>query len=217
MSDQEKYDQIFEANNKWIEKNKVDNPGLFKLLAADQHPDFLYIGCSDSRVHPNQVMGLKPGEVFIHRNIANMVIATDLNVLSVINYAVEYLKVKFIIVCGHYGCGGIQAAMKKSDYGILNPWLRSIRDVYHLHKEELDAIDNTEDRHRRLVELNTYEQCRNIIKTGEVQKSYSKKGYPRVAGWIFDIKDARLHDLQFDFEGELDKIKDIYDITDKAQ
>lgn len=217
MSDQEKYDQIFEANNKWIEKNKVDNPGLFKLLAADQHPDFLYIGCSDSRVHPNQVMGLKPGEVFIHRNIANMVIATDLNVLSVINYAVEYLKVKFIIVCGHYGCGGIQAAMKKSDYGILNPWLRSIRDVYHLHKEELDAIDNTEDRHRRLVELNTYEQCRNIIKTGEVQKSYSKKGYPRVAGWVFDIKDARLHDLQFDFEGELDKIKDIYDITDKAQ
>lgn len=217
MSDQEKYNRIFEANNKWIEKNKIDNPGLFKLLAADQHPDFLYIGCSDSRVHPNQVMGLKPGEVFIHRNIANMVIATDLSALSVINYGVEYLKVKFIIVCGHYGCGGIEAAMRKSDYGILNPWLRSIRDVYQLHKEELVAIHDIEARHRRLVELNTYEQCRNIIKMGEVQKSYYEKEYPKVAGWVFDIKDAQLHDLFFDMDGELDKIKEIYDITGNTE
>lgn len=213
MTDQEKYDKIFEANNSWIEKNKVDNPGLFKLLAADQHPDFLYIGCSDSRVHPNQIMGLKPGEVFIHRNIANMVITTDLSSLSVINYGVDYLKVKYIIVCGHYGCGGIQAAMSKSDHGILNPWLRSIRDVYHLHRVELDAIDDAEARHRRLVELNTYEQCRNVIKIGEVQKSYYQNGYPKVAGWVFDIKDARLHDLFFDMDGELEKIKDIYDIS----
>lgn len=213
MTDQEKYDNIFESNRKWIEKNKVDNPGLFKLLIADQHPDFLYIGCSDSRVHPNQVMGLKPGEVFIHRNIANMVINTDLNALSVINYAVEYLKVKFIIVCGHYGCGGIQAAMKNLDYGILNPWLRCIRDVYRLHQKELDAITNTEARNRRLVELNTYEQCLNVIKTAEVQKSYHQNGYPRVAGWIFDINDAQLHDLHIDFEGELEKIKKVYNIT----
>lgn len=217
MSDQKKYDQIFEANSKWIEKNKVENPGLFKLLAADQNPDFLYIGCSDSRVHPNQVMGLKPGEVFIHRNIANLVISTDLNALSVINYGVEYLKVKFIIVCGHSGCGGIQAAMKNSDYGILNPWLRNIRDIYHLHKDELNAIDDKEARHRRLVELNTYEQCRNIIKIGDVQKSYSERGYPKVAGWVFDIEDARLHDLHFNMEEELDKIKDIYDITGKVK
>lgn len=217
MSEQEKYNQIFEANNKWIEKNKVDNPGLFELLAADQHPDFLYIGCSDSRVHPNQVMGLKPGEVFIHRNIANMVVPTDLNALSVINYGVEYLKVKFIIVCGHYGCGGIQAAMKKSDYGILNPWLRSIRDVYQLHKEELNVIDNIEDRHRRLVELNVFEQCRNVIKMGEVQKSYYENGYPKVAAWVFDIKDARLHDLYFDMESEIDKIKEIYDISGSSK
>lgn len=216
MPDQEKYDKIFEANNKWIEKNKVENPDLFKLLAAEQHPDFLYIGCSDSRVHPNQVMGLKPGEVFIHRNIANMVNATDLNALSVINYGVEYLKVKYIIVCGHYGCGGIQAAMKNSDYGILNPWLRSIRDVYHRHKEELDAIDDTEARYRRFVEINTYEQCLNIIKIAEVQRSYYEKGYPKVAGWVFDIEDARLHDLHFDLEGELEKIKEIYDLTGKV-
>lgn len=213
MTDQEKYDNIFESNRKWIAKNKLDNPGLFKLLVADQHPDFLYIGCSDSRVHPNQVMGLKPGEVFIHRNIANMVINTDLNALSVINYAVEYLKVKYIIVCGHYGCGGIKAAMENLDHGILNPWLRCIRDVYRLHQTELDEIKDTEARNRRLVELNTYEQCLNVIKTAEVQKSYHQKGYPKVAGWIFDINDAQLHDLNIDFEGELNKIKKIYNIT----
>lgn len=215
MTDQEKYDKIFEANNKWIEKNKVDNPGLFKLLAAEQHPDFLYIGCSDSRVHPNQVMGLKPGEVFIHRNIANMVIATDLNAISVINYGVEYLKVKYIIVCGHYGCGGIKAAMQNLDFGILNPWLRGIRDVYRLHKEELDRIEDAEAKHRRLVELNTYEQCLNVIEMAEVQKSYYEKGYPKVAGWIFDIEDARLHDLHIDFDAELAKTKDIFDSETK--
>lgn len=214
MTDQEKYDKIFESNRLWIEKNKVDNPGLFKLLAAEQHPDFLYIGCSDSRVHPNQVMGLRPGEVFIHRNIANMVIPSDLNVLSVINYAVQYLKVKYIIVCGHYGCGGIKAAMQKSDYGILNPWLHSIRDVYQLYKKELEAIENKEARQRRLVELNTYEQCRNVLKMGEVQKSYQENGYPKVAGWIFDIKDARLHDLYFNMDKELERVKEIYNIVD---
>lgn len=211
----DKYNKIFESNRIWIAKNKESNPQLFKLLAADQHPDFLYIGCSDSRVHPDQVMGLKPGEVFIHRNIANMVVSTDLNVLSVINYAVEYLKVKYIIVCGHYGCGGIHSAMKNNDYGILNPWLRNIRDVYYMHKDELDAINDLEERHRRFVEFNTYEQCRNIIKIADVQKSYINKGYPKVAGWIFDIKDAQLHDLNFDMEDELYKIKHIYDITGK--
>ncbi|MDY9918861.1 MAG: carbonic anhydrase [Proteiniphilum sp.] len=213
MSDQEKYDRIFEANRKWIEKNKIENPGLFELLAAEQHPDFLYIGCSDSRVHPDQVMGLKPGEVFIHRNIANMVNSIDLNALSVINYGVEHLKVKYIIICGHYGCGGIQAAMGNLDYGILNPWLRSIRDVYRLHQTELNAIEDTEARYRRFVEINIYEQCRNVLKMAEVQKSYYKNGYPKVAGWVFDIADARLHDLHFDFEGELEKIREIYDIT----
>ena len=187
------------------------------MLAADQHPDFLYIGCSDSRVHPNQVMGLKPGEVFIHRNIANMVIDTDLNALSVINYAVEYLKVKYIIVCGHYDCGGIKAAMENLDYGILNPWLRCIRNVYRLHQEELDAIEDLAEKNRRLVELNTYEQCINVVKTAEVQKSYYKKGYPKVAGWIFDMTDARLHDLYFDFEGELKKVQKIYNIADEEK
>ena len=213
MSYQEIYDKIFEANKEWIERNRELNPQLFELLAAEQHPDFLYIGCSDSRVHPNQIMGLKPGEVFIHRNIANMVNFIDLSVLSVINYGVEHLKVKFIIVCGHYGCGGIEAALSNLDYGILNPWLRSIRDVYRLHKTELDAIEDAVSRNRRFVELNTYEQCRNVLKMAEVQKSYQQNGFPKVAGWVFDINDARLHDLNFDFEGELKKIKEVYDIT----
>ena len=215
MVDQEKYDLIFKSNKEWIEKNKKDNPKLFDLLAAEQHPDFLYIGCSDSRVHPNQIMGLKPGEVFIHRNIANMVNTTDLNALSVINYAVETLKVKFIIICGHYGCGGVRAAMEHKDFGMLNPWLCSIRDVYNLHKDELNAIDDIEERYHRLIEINTLEQCRNVMKIAEVQRSYYNNGFPRVAGWVFDIKDARLHDLNFDFVGELNHIKEIYDLTGK--
>ena len=144
-----------------------------------------------------------------------MVNSIDLSALSVINYGVEYLKVKYIIICGHYGCGGIQAAMQNLDYGILNPWLRSIRDVYRLHQTELNTIGDMEARYRRFVEINTYEQCRNVLKMAEVQKSYYKNGYPKVAGWVFDIEDARLHDLHFDFEGELAKIKEIYDITGK--
>lgn len=217
MITNDKYRRIFEANKKWVEKNKKYNPGLFELLAADQAPDFLYIGCSDSRIHPNQIMGLNPGEVFIHRNIANLVNVTDLNSLSVINYAVDHLKVKYIIVCGHYGCGGVKAAMENLDYGLLNPWLRCIRDIYHHNKGELDAIISPEERFRRLVEINTYEQCRNVIKTAEVLKSYYKTGYPKVAGWIFDMKDAQLHDLNFDFIGELEKVKQIYNIQSEQE
>lgn len=214
MIEHEKYKQIFEANKEWIERNRKENPKLFELLAAEQHPDFLFVGCSDSRVHPNQIMGLKPGEVFIHRNIANLVNVIDLNSLSVLNYAIDHLRVKFIIICGHYECGGVKAAMGNLDYGMLNPWLRCIRDIYHANKEELNAIVDEETRYRRLVELNTYEQCRNVIKTSEFQKSYYKTGYPKVAGWVFDIKDARLHDLYFDFEAELEKVKEIYNIID---
>ncbi len=213
MTSQEKYDKIFEANKAWIKYNEQHNPQLFELLAADQNPDFLYVGCSDSRVHPNQIMGLKPGEVFIHRNIANMMNATDLSALSVVNYAVNHLQVKFIIVCGHYECGGIRAAMGNEDNGILNPWLRTIRDVYRLHNDELNGIEDMDQRYRRFVELNTYEQCLNVLKMADVQKSYYQNGYPKVAGWVFDIKDAKLHDIHFDHDGELEKIKEIYDIT----
>lgn len=209
------YYEIFNANRKWVEKRISEEPNFFLQLEETQNPDFLYIGCSDSRVHANEIMGLQPGQVFVHRNIANMVVNTDLNVLSVINYAVEYLNVKYVIVCGHYNCGGIKAAMQHIDQGILNPWLRCIRDVYRLHAKELDAIVDLNDRYRRFVELNTYEQCLNVLKTPEVQRSYYKTGYPRVAGWIYDLHDGKLHDLNIDMEKELDQIRKIYDIIRK--
>lgn len=210
-----RYKEVFDSNKKWIEEKKGENPNFFEHLATEQNPEFLYIGCSDSRVHANEIMGLSPGEVFVHRNIANMVINTDLNALSVINYGVEYLNVKYIVVCGHYDCGGIKAAMQHLDYGILNPWLRCIRDVYRLHQNELDAIQDLDARNRRFVEINTYEQCLNVIKTAEVQKSFYKTGYPKVAGWVYDVKDGLLHDLEIDYEKELNQIKKIYDITHK--
>jgi len=207
------YNKIFEANKKWVEKMKAENSDFFEHLAQDQNPEYLYIGCSDSRVHANEIMGLRPGQVFVHRNIANMVVNTDLNSLSVINYAVEHLNVKHIIVCGHYDCGGIRAAMQSRDLGILNPWLRNIRDVYRLHEKELDAIENLEERHNRLVELNIYEQCLNVIKTAEVQKSYLSKGYPLVTGWIYDLHNGTLIDLEIDFEKELNRVRKIYNLT----
>ena len=213
MEIQKSYKGIFEANKKWVGKMSEENPDFFSHLANEQNPDYLYIGCSDSRVHANEIMGLQPGEVFVHRNIANMVVNNDLNVLSVINYAVEYLNVKYIIVCGHYNCGGIKAAMEPKDLGILNPWLRNIRDVYRLHEKELDTISDPQARYNRLVEINVYEQCLNIIKTAEVQKSYLAKGYPRVAGWVYDLNDGILHDLEIDFEKELNCIRKIYDLT----
>lgn len=207
------YLKIFEANKKWVEKKNEENPDFFTHLAKEQNPEYLYIGCSDSRVHANEIMGLQPGDVFVHRNIANMVVNNDLNVLSVINYAVEHLKVKFIIICGHYNCGGIKAAMQSKDLGILNPWLRNVRDVYRLHEGELDAISNLEDRYNRLVEINVYEQCLNVIKTAEVQKSYLERGFPRVAGWVYDLHEGILKDLNIDFDKELNRIRKIYDLT----
>jgi len=212
----ENYRKIFEMNRKWVKDKKSEDARFFVNLAKDQNPDYLYIGCSDSRVHANEIMGLQPGQVFVHRNIANMVVNNDLNVLSVINYAVESLKVKYIVVCGHYNCGGVKAAMEPKDLGILNPWLRNIRDVYRLHEKELDAIRDIDKRYNRLVELNVYEQCLNVIKTAEVQKSYHKWGFPIVAGWIFDLGEGILKDLEIDFEKELNRIRKIYDLTNSS-
>jgi len=207
------YKDIFEANKKWVVQKNIDNPSFFANLAKDQNPDYLFIGCSDSRVHANEIMGLQPGDIFVHRNIANMVVNADLNILSVINYAVEYLKVKHIVICGHYQCGGIKAAMEPRDLGILNPWLRNIRDVYRLHEKELDAIADQTERYNRLVELNVYEQCLNVIKTAEVQKSYIANGYPHVAGWVYDLNNGLLKDLNINFEESLNRIRKIYDLT----
>ncbi|MBU2975138.1 MULTISPECIES: carbonic anhydrase [unclassified Zobellia] len=202
-------DTVFENNEKWIAEKLETNSDYFKELAVGQNPELLYIGCSDSRVTAEEVMGAKPGEVFVHRNIANMVISIDLNVLSVVKYAVDYLKVKHIIVCGHYACGGVKAAMQSADLGVLNPWLRNIRDVYRLHKEELNAIEDETKKYDRLVELNVKEQCVNLIKTAVVQKAYRDHGL-KVHGWIFDVHTGKLIDLKIDFEGYLRNIMEIY-------
>jgi len=206
------YKQIFENNRKWVAEKKASDNEFFEKLAEGQDPDFLYIGCSDSRVTAEDLMGLQPGEVFVHRNIANLISNTDLNVMSVINYAVAHLQVKHIVVCGHYYCGGVKAAMQSQDLGILNPWLRNIRDVYRLHKDELDALQDEDQRYMRLVELNVEEQCINVLKTAVVQKAYLNKGYPLLHGWVFDVKTGELIDLEFDFQQKLKDIQEIYNL-----
>lgn len=201
--------KIFKNNEKWIKDKLAVDDHYFKKLGNGQNPDLLYIGCSDSRVAAEDLMGLEPGDVFVHRNIANMVISIDLNVMSVVNYAVNQLKVKQVIVCGHYACGGVKAAMQSADLGILNPWLRNIRDVYRLHKKELDAIGNEEKKYDRLVELNVQEQCVNLIKTAAVQKANRDRGL-EVHGWVFDVHSGKLIDLEIDFDAILQHIMEIY-------
>ncbi|MBI3233976.1 MAG: carbonic anhydrase [Bacteroidetes bacterium] len=203
------FSKIFENNKKWIAEKLAVDPQYFEKLAQGQHPEYLYVGCSDSRVTAEDLMGVMPGEVFIHRNIANMVISIDLNMMSVLNYAVRHLKVKQIIVCGHYSCGGVKAAMQSKDMGLLNPWLRNIRDVYRLHKEELNAIEDEEKRYDRLVELNVQEQCVNLIKTAAVQTAHKETGL-LVHGWVFDIHTGVLKDLNIDFPKILNEIMEIY-------
>ncbi|KAK4159544.1 carbonic anhydrase [Cladorrhinum sp. PSN259] len=211
---QQTHDRVFEQNAKWAAEKKAADPNFFANLSAGQNPEYLWIGCSDSRIPAEQITGLEPGDAFVHRNIANLVCNTDLNAMSVITYAVEHLKVKHIVVCGHYGCGGVKAAMTPKDLGILNPWLRNIRDVYRLHEKELDAIKDEEARYNRLVELNVIEQCRNVIKIAGVQQSYAKNGFPIVHGWVFGFNDGLLKDLEIDFKGILANIQKIYNLTD---
>lgn len=207
------YEEIFKNNAKWIKEKRAGQNDFFKKLATDQNPDYLYIGCSDSRVTAEEMIGAEPGEIFVHRNIANLVNNTDLNVMSVIEFAVKYLEVKHIVVCGHYNCGGVKAAMTSKDMGILNPWLRNIRDVYRIHNKELFAIEDEKKRYDRLVELNVQEQCVNVIKTAVVQEKFLHDGYPQVHGWVFDIRSGRLIDLEIDLKKILKGIQQIYDLT----
>lgn len=204
-------EKIFANNSKWIAEKIANDPEYFKNLSKGQSPEFLYIGCSDSRVTAEDLMGVQPGEVFIHRNIANIIPTVDLNSMSVINYAVRHLKVSHVIVCGHYGCGGVKAAMQSKDMGLLNPWLRNIRDIYRLHKNELNSINDEDARYNRLVELNVQEQCINIIKLAAVQQAHKERGI-KVHGWVFDIHTGKLIDLKIDFEKILADIMEIYKI-----
>lgn len=204
-------EQIFENNQKWVQSHLEEDKEYFSKLSEGQNPDILYIGCSDSRVSAEVMMGTKPGDVFVLRNVANLVPNNDLTSLSVINYAVRHLKVKHIIVCGHYYCGGVKAAMTDEDLGLLNPWLRNIRDVFRMHQDELEAIKCEEERYKRLIELNVQEQCINVIKTTDVQKAFFKRGI-QIHGWVFDIKTGKLIDLKIDFLEIMRKVRRIYEL-----
>lgn len=189
------YQELFENNRKWAAETNKQNPEILKKSAQGQSPQFLWIGCSDSRVPANQVTGTTPGDVFVHRNIANMVVHTDMSMLSVLDYAVNVLKVKHVIVCGHYGCGGVGAAMGNKSVGLIDNWLRHIKDVYRLHQDEVDAIEDTTERSNRLIELNVQEQVMNLSKTSIVQMAWAQNQPLEVHGMVYDIASGLLKDL----------------------
>ena len=189
------YEKLLANNKKWVADQLKLDPDFFERLSEGQSPEYLWIGCSDSRVPANQITGTEPGEVFVHRNIANMVVHSDMNLLSVVSYAVEVLKVKHIIVCGHYGCGGVLAAMGNKQFGLIDNWLRHIKDVYPFHHQELDAIEGEYLRARRLVELNVIEQVQGLGKTSTVQNAWNKNQPLEIHGWVYDVKDGLIKDL----------------------
>jgi carbonic anhydrase len=190
---------LLENNKKWVAKQLAIDPAYFDKLSNSQNPEYLWIGCSDSRVPANQITGTLPGDIFVHRNIANMVVHSDMNMLSVLSYAVEVLKVKHIIVCGHYGCGGVQAAMENKQFGLIDNWLRHIKDVYRYHHKELDAIEDETLRARRFVEVNVMEQVHDLGKTSIVQNAWKNKQPLHVHGWVYDIHDGIIKDLDVTF------------------
>jgi carbonic anhydrase len=209
------YKRLLENNKAWATLTHNNDPNFFAELASGQSPQYLWIGCSDSRVPANQITGTKPGEMFVHRNIANMVIHTDMNLLSVLSYAVEVLKVKHIIVCGHYGCGGVMAAMESKQFGLIDNWLRHIKDVYRYHHTELDAIKDKTERGRRFVELNVIEQVHDLGKTSIVQNAWKNKQPLHVHGWVYDIKDGIIKDLDVTFTCPKD-LHSVYHLEDKT-
>lgn len=204
--------QVFKNNEAWIAERKAVEPGYFENLSRGQSPQILYIGCSDSRVAAEEMMGAGPGEIFVHRNIGNLVPNTDLSAMSVINFAVRHLQVKHIVVCGHYFCGGVKAAMQSEDLGILNPWLRNIRDVYRIYYDQLQQVADEQERYKRLVELNVREQCVNVIKAADVQIGHNEWGLS-VHGWVFDIHSGQILDLNIDYEKVMEGIMQVYDLT----
>ncbi|MDX5320268.1 MAG: carbonate dehydratase [Bacteroidota bacterium] len=212
------YEQLLLANKAWATEKSETNPDFFPNLAKGQHPRFLWIGCSDSRVPADMITGTEPGEIFVHRNVANMVVHTDLNMLSVLQYAVEVLKVEHVMVVGHYGCGGVLASMKPAHLGLINKWLRNIKEVYRIHQDQLDEIQDFEKKGDKLVEYNVIEQVYNLAKTSIIQRAW-KKGQPLVIhGWVYGMNDGIIKDLirmenmddldpifQFTFEGDTER------------
>jgi len=207
-----KTDQLFEANRKWAERMRADDPQFFKHLATLQSPEYLWIGCSDSRVPANQIVGLIPGEVFVHRNVANLVVHTDLNCLSVMQYAVDVLKVKDILVVGHYGCGGVRAALHDMRFGLIDNWLRNVEDVRNKHRGLLDAVSAGELQEDRLCELNVIEQAKNVCQTTVIRDAWARGQEVRVHGWIYGLKDGLVRDLRME-AGNESEMRDNYDFA----
>lgn len=191
----QQYEHLLHANKDWAKRMVETDPEYFERLVHIQRPQFLWIGCSDSRVPPDQITQTNPGEIFIHRNIANLVIHTDMNLMSVLQYAVEVLEVKHVVVCGHYGCGGVKAAMSRHSFGLINKWLRHIKDIYRLHADELRVIESPDDRLNRLIELNIIEQVNNLADTSIVQKAWKTRNAPHLHGWVYDLHDGIIRPL----------------------
>lgn len=203
----ESYLKLLLNNRIWAQEKLDEDKDYFKTLAREQKPEYLWIGCADSRVPANEVIGAEPGELFVHRNIANMVVHTDINMLSVLQYAVEELKVKNVIVCGHYGCGGVKAALSSHHLGILNKWLRNIKDVYRLHEDDIKVLDTEEAQLRKLVELNVKEQVMNLSKTSIIQKAWQYEQRPTIHGWVYGLEDGILKEVyKMNHESEIDPI-----------
>jgi carbonic anhydrase len=206
------YERLLLENKAWAAEKLQDDPEFFSRLSQIQTPEFLWIGCSDSRVPANEITGTQPGEIFVHRNIANMVVHTDLNLLSVLQYAVEVLHVKHIIVCGHYGCGGVKAALTQHNFGIINKWLRNIKDVYRIHREEVDTLKTSDEKVDKLIELNVKEQVMNLAKTSIVQKAWKNQHYPHLHGWVYSIDNGLIKPI-FEMEAGT-HIDPIYEFDD---
>ncbi|MBT1701866.1 carbonic anhydrase [Chryseosolibacter indicus] len=202
------YKSLLEGNKRWVKEKLKEDSQFFERLAKGQSPQVLWIGCSDSRVPANEITNTQPGDIFVHRNIANMVVHSDMNMLSVLDYAVNVLKVKHVIVCGHYGCGGVKAAMGHGQYGLVDNWLRHIKDVYRLHTEELDAIEDETERFNRFVELNVIEQVFDLTKTSIIQNAWANRNEPKVHAWVYNLKTGIIKDLNesFDNQGKLPPI-----------
>ena len=207
----ESYKKLLLANKAWAEEKLKLRPDFFSRNVESQKPEFMWIGCSDSRVPAEEITGAQPGELFVHRNVANLVVHTDLNMLSVTQYAVQALRVKHIIICGHYNCGGVKYALTNTDFGLLNKWLRHIKDVYRVNRREIEAIDDPEKRVDRVVELNVAEQVHNLAQTSIIQRAWATQGRPTLHGWVYDIRTGLLKEVAVMTPGT--KLDDIYQFT----
>ena len=205
------YKKLLENNKDWVAKSLEKDPEFFSRLANGQQPPILWIGCSDSRVPANEIIGAQPGEVFVHRNIANMVLHTDMSMLSVLDYAVNVLKVKHVIVCGHYGCGGIQAALTNKHFGLIDNWIRHIKDVYRFHQDELNAIEDEKTKFNRFVELNVFEQVYDLAKTSIMQTAWEREQEVHIHGWVYDVKDGLINDLKITLKNN-DSLSEVYQL-----